>query len=40
MHKGELRKAYKLYVGIPEGRRPLRKPRRNGRIVPQKQEIS
>jgi hypothetical protein len=30
---GERRGAYRALVGKPEGRRPLGRPRRNGRII-------
>jgi hypothetical protein len=30
---GEMRNAYKILVGKPEGKRPLRKPKRNPRII-------
>jgi hypothetical protein len=30
---GETRKAYKILVGKPEGKRPLGRPRQDGRII-------
>jgi hypothetical protein len=32
-HLGEKRGAYRILVGRPEGRRPLGRPRHNGRII-------